>query len=68
MTKLANDSYASLAEKAAETSDMLRNLASHISDTATNFGNDIANRKNEAESAIAEESAKIFTNEDKLKF
>ncbi len=68
MTKLANDSYASLAEKAAETSDMLRNLAAHISGTAESFGNELATRKTDAEVAIAEEAAKIFTSENKLTF
>ncbi len=68
MTKLANDSYASLAVKAAETSDMLRNLASHISSSAENFGNEIAARKSDAETAIAEEASKIFSNENRISF
>lgn len=68
MKKLAHDSYSSLAEKAAETSDLLRNLATHISGAAENFDKDLTNGKSDAETAISDEAAKIFTDENRLSF
>ena len=65
MKKLARDSYASIAEKAAETSDMLRNLAAHIN-TSDELNNTLSNGKTDAESAIEAEAAKVFTNENRL--
>ena len=66
MKKLARDSYASIAEKAAETSDMLRNLAAHISSTSEELTDTLANGKTDAENAIEAEAAKIFTDENRL--
>ena len=57
-----------IAEKAAETSDMLRNLAAHISSTAENFGQELAVKKTDAEIAINDEASKIFTDANKLSF
>ena len=66
MKKLAGDSYSSLAEKAAETSDMLRNLAAHISGAAEEFNQKLSDGKMDAETAITCEAAKIFTDENRL--
>ena len=66
MKKLARDSYASIAEKAAETSDMLRNLAAHISNTSDELNNTLSNGKTDAESAIEAEAAKVFASENRL--
>ena len=66
MKKLARDSYASIAEKAAETSDMLRNLAAHISSTSEELTDTLANGKTDAENAIEAEAAKVFTDENRL--
>ena len=68
MKKLARDSYANIAEKAAETSDMLRNLAAHISSTSEELTDTLTNGKTDAESAIEAEAAKIFTEENRLAF
>lgn len=68
MKNIARDSYASLAEKAAETSDMLRNLAAHISGAAEDLNQKIENGKADADSAISNEAAKIFTDENRLSF
>ncbi|MBQ8837006.1 MAG: hypothetical protein IJ002_05830 [Clostridia bacterium] len=68
MKKIAQDSYATLAGKAAETSDLLRNLAAHISGAAEDFDKGLANGKSEAEAAISDEAAKIFTDENRLSF
>ena len=66
MRKLARDSYACIAEKAAETSDLLRNLAAHISSTSEELNNTLTNGKTDAESAIEAEAAKVFTDENRL--
>ena len=66
MKKLAKDSYAAIAEKAAETSDMLRNLAAHINGTADEFESKLASGKTDAENAISAEAAKVFTDENRL--
>lgn len=68
MKKLARDSYANIAEKAAETSDMLRNLAAHISSTSEELSDTLTNGKTDAESVIESEAAKIFTDENRLSF
>ncbi len=66
MKKLAKESYASIAEKAAETSDMLRSLAAHISNTSEELNNTLTNGKTEAEIVIEAEAAKVFTEENRL--
>ena len=66
MKKMAQDSYASLAEKAAETSDLLRDLAAHIGTASEAFGEKISDSKTEAEKAIEAEAAKVFSSEDRL--
>ncbi len=68
MQKLAQDSYASIAEKAAETSDLLRNLAAHISSASETLHEKLSGGKAEAESAIETEAAKVFSREDRLSF
>lgn len=68
MKKLARDSYASIAEKAAETSDMLRNLAAHISSASDSLDSTLSNGKTDAETAIESEAAKVFTDENRLTF
>lgn len=68
MKKLAHDSYACIAEKAAETSDLLRNLASHISSASEELDNTLTNGKTTAETEIEAETAKIFTEESRLSF
>lgn len=68
MKKIAQESYASLAKKAAETSDLLRDLAAHIGSTSDSFGERISDSKTEAEKAIESEASKVFSNEDRLSF
>ena len=68
MKKLAQDSYASIAEKAAETSDLLRNLAAHISSASDSLGEKLSGGKSDAESAIETEAAKVFSEENRLTF
>lgn len=68
MKKLARESYACLADKAAETSDMLRNLASHIRNASETLETALTSGKTDAESAIEAEAAKIFTEENRLTF
>ncbi len=68
MKKLAQDSYASIAEKAAETSDLLRNLAAHISSASDALGEKLSGGKSDAESAIETEAAKVFSDENRLSF
>ena len=68
MTNLASEAYSSLAQKAAETSDMLRNLATHISTVAENFGEELSSKNSEAEAIIAAEAKKIYTAEHKVTY
>lgn len=68
MKKLAQDSYASIAEKAAETSDLLRNLAEHISSASESLKEKLSDGKADAESAIEAEAAKVFSNDNRLSF
>lgn len=68
MKKLAQDSYASIAEKAAETSDLLRNLAAHISSASDTLGEKLSGGKSDAETAIETEAAKVFSDENRLSF
>ncbi len=68
MKKLARDSYAAIAEKAAETSDMLRNLAAHISSTSDELSDTLSAGKNDTETVIETEAAKLFTDENRLSF
>lgn len=65
---LASDAYASLAQKAAGTSDMLRDLAAHISTVAEDFRHELSSKKTAAEEAIESETAKIFTEEHRISF
>ncbi len=66
MKKLARDSYATVAERANETSEMLRNLAAHINSAADDFEATLADGKTEAEAVIAAEAAKLFTDDNRL--
>lgn len=66
MKKLANESYAAIAEKAAETSDMLRSLAAHISSASDEFDSKLSSGKLEAENIIDAEAAKVFTDANRL--
>lgn len=66
MKKLARDSYANIAEKAAETSDMLRDLAAHISNTSEELSITLSAGKTDAENAIEAEAAKVFADENRL--
>ena len=66
MKKLAQDSYASIAEKAAETSDLLRNLAAHISSASTTLSETLSSGKSDVESTIENEAAKVFSDHDHL--
>ncbi len=68
MKKLARDSYATIAEKSNETSEMLRNLAAHISGAADEFEAKLAQGKSDAEAAIAAEATKVFTDENRISF
>ena len=66
MKKLANEAYATIAEKAAETSDMLRELAEHISNASEEFETKLSCGKLEAEGIIDSEAAKVFTDTNRL--
>jgi len=66
MKKLARDSYATVAERANETSEMLRNLAAHISSAADDFDAKLSEGKSEAEAAISAEAAKVFTDDNRI--
>ena len=68
MKKLAYESYADIAEKAAETSDLLRNLAAHISSASDSLENKLSTGKSDAETAIEKEATRIFSGEDRLTF
>ena len=66
MKKLAKDSYAVIAEKAAKTSGMLKDIIDYINASTDEFENLLSNCKTDAESAIAVEAAKIFTDDNRL--
>ena len=66
MKKLAKESYATIAEKAAETSDMLKKLADHINEATEEFEKQLTSGKTDAENAISLEAAKVFTDENRL--
>ena len=66
--KLVHDSYSAVAQKAAETSDMLRKLAAHINDS-TEYLDEKLSEKNEAvETAISNETTKLFSDEHRITF
>lgn len=66
--KLAHDSYSKIAEQAAETSDMLRNLAAHISGSSEYLDTTLSEGKNEVETAIEAETAKVFSDANRITF
>ena len=66
MKKLARDSYSAISKKAAETSEMLKKLAAHITSSADEFESKLAIGKMEAENSISAEAAKVFSDENRL--
>lgn len=64
--KLANETYATLAEKTTQTSDMLLELITHISEVSKELEDKLANGKSVSESAVDAEVAKIFNDEHRL--
>ena len=68
LKKLANDSYSVIAQKAAETSELLHKLAAHISDSTAYFDEKISQKDEDIESAITYEASKIFSDDHRLTF
>ncbi len=66
--KLAHDSYAKIAERAAETSDMLRSLAAHISGSSEQLDEELSSGNADIETTINQETAKVFSDEHRISF
>ena len=66
--KIANDSYASLTAQTEETAALLHALAENIGKSSAELDDRLASCKSDAEAAIHAEAAKIFGDENRIKF
>lgn len=66
--RIANDSYAALTTQTEETAALLHALAENIGKSTAEFDSRIADGKSDTEAAIGAETAKIFSEENRIHF
>ena len=66
--KIANDSYSALTAQTEQTAALLHALAENIGKSSAELDDKLASGKSDAEAAIGAEAAKIFGDENRIKF
>lgn len=66
--KIANDSYSALTAQTEQTAALLHALAENIGKSSAELDDRLASGKSDAEAAIGAEAAKIFGDENRIKF
>ena len=66
--KIANDSYSALTAQTEQTAALLHALAENIGKSSAELDDKLASGKSDAEAAISAETAKIFSDENRIKF
>lgn len=66
--KIANDSYSALTSQTEQTAALLHALAENIGKSSAELDDKLTSGKSDAEAAINAEAAKIFSDENRIKF
>ena len=66
--KIANDSYSALTAQTEQTAALLHALAENIGKSSAELDSRLASGKSDADAAIGAEAAKIFGDENRIKF
>ncbi len=66
--KIANDSYSTLTAQTEQTAALLHALAENIGKSSAELDDKLTSGKSDAEAAIQTEAAKIFSDENRIKF
>ena len=66
--KIANDSYSALTAQTEQTAALLHALAENIGKSSAELDSRLASGKSDADAAIGAEAAKIFSDENRIKF